>query len=174
MKRFLIGLLFLAAFGMALAQPPVDYQLSCEIEGELTVIGVVSIVEDNVRVAVLEGVMCDAVLVTPEGAPFEATLELEEGVLVVTLTFDDDYFDDPESIEWTLDEVPQEALDGMLRAQKNRAMAMELRDAAQERAQERGAGMRPDLPEDDELEVDADDGPPDWLELPEPARAPRP
>ena len=171
MKRFLIGLLFLAAFGMALAQPPADYQLWCGEE----IIGVVSITEDNVHVAVLEGVMCDAVDVTPEGAPFEATLELVEGVLVVTLTFDDDYFDDPESVELTLDEVPQEALDGMLLAQKNRAMAMELRDAAQERAQERGAGMRPDVPEDgDDLEVEADDGPPGWLELPEPARAPRP
>ena len=167
MKRFLIGLLFLAAFGMALAQPPVDYQLWCGEE----IIGVVSITEDNVHVAVLAEVTCDdpdGVVVTPEEAPFEfeftddgVRLDFGDGVALVLA---------PDAYA----AVPQEALDGMLRAQKNRAMAMELRDAAQERAQERGAGMRPDLPEDDELEVDADDGPPEWLELPEPARAPRP
>ena len=179
MKRFLIGLLFLAAFGLALAQPPVDYQLSCEIEGELTVIGVVSIVEGNAHVVLLAGVDCYGYLdVTPDGLWVKLE-DLGDDAFAVTVWDCDPEAEDDSCAPYgadliTLDEVPQEALKGMLLAQKNRAMAMERRDAAQERAQERGAGMRPDLPEDDELEVDADDGPPEWLELPEPARAPRP
>jgi len=171
MKRFLIGLLFLAAFGMALAQP-VDYQLSCDIDGEPTVIGVVSVVEDNYHVAVLAGVICDPVVVTPVDAPFTVELELDaEGDLVVTL-----YFDDPAYVfELTLVEVPQEALAGMQRAQELRAMAMERREFGQAQADERGAAMRPDVPEGDEFEVEIDDGPPAVLPLPDPAReAPRP
>ena len=171
MKRFLIGLLFLAAFGMALAQP-VDYQLWCEGE----VIGVVSITEDNVHVAVLAGVICEGeVVVEPEGAPFDVAFT-EGGILLI--------YEDTSELLLTPEDysaVAPEALAGMLLAQELRTMAMERREFGQAQAEERGAEMRPDLPEDEideeELEEEAVDngGPPDWVTLPDAAReAPRP
>ena len=135
MKTFVMSvLLSFMLTSMATAQPPIDHVLLCGDE----VIGVLSIVDGEVHAALVEGATCEA------GELFAVAGEVE---YAVTLTIDDDGVLIEVSIELEADAdpmtaeaavVPQEALDGMLKARENRA-------AAFERAAHGGEG-RPDLP----------------------------
>ena len=179
MKRILIGLTFLAALGLAMAGPPVDYQIACLFEDEdAVVVGVASVVDGQLHLALHAELACDGEIAIVDG----------EGTPLATLTWD-------EVDGWTIDEwldeetaapelasvveVPWVAIEGMLGAQRNRAAAMERRAFGQAQAVERGLGIRPDvLDDEDEVEIEIedededDDGPP--VVLPGPAGDRRP
>jgi len=130
MRRILAGVFVLTLLAVALAAPPIDYELTCGEGGEL--IGVLSLTEGKVHVALVAEAVCDGVDVFvsgPDGAP-------EIGVIV-------DWDTDPPTVTVTVDEaeaddvdlvvVPPVAVDGMLNAQRLRAAAMERRAEAMER-----------------------------------------
>jgi hypothetical protein len=201
MKRVLLGTLFLAAFGLALAGPPVDYQLYCEVVvdevSSFESVGVASEVEGERQVMLVDGALgaCDGevvvegegerVFVTVAGYPLgvepgtvDSTFELRfEWVEDAAGWIPDEEADDPVT---TIDEVPQVAVDGKLGAMQNRAEAFQRAEEARARAEERAAGPPMDVPGegDDEgaeevVEIEGEeDGPP--MELPEPATRGRP
>lgn len=162
MKRILLGILFLAAFGMALAGPPVDYQLYCEVEGELGEgpIGVASLVEEQLHVALVDGALeaCDVVdgFVTVAGYPQGVDPTDPDTEASFFLTFDEAYAFVPDvdpQFETTIDEVPQVAIEGKLGAMQNRAEAFQRAEEARARAKERAGGPPFDVPVgDDDLE----------------------
>ncbi len=193
MKRILLSTLFLAAFGLALAGPPVDYQLYCEVtdsETSMTTfepVGVASEVEGERHVMLADGALagCDDVegFVTVDGYPQGIDPTAEGAVASFFLTFDDTFTfvaDEEPLFETTLDEVPQVAVDGKLGAMQNRAEAFQRAEAARTRAEERAGGPPMDVPgegddgeTEDDVEIeDEEDGPP--MELPEPAKRGRP
>ena len=140
MKRILMSVLFsFLVAGAAIAQPPVDYTLLC-VEGEgALIIGTASLVEDVLHVALVEGWQdCDGTIYAGEYV-VDITTD-DEGV--VTVTFGE------KSNEMSGDavQVPQEALDGMVRAQTERAEAFTnaARGAEAAAAAEENA---PDLPD---------------------------
>jgi hypothetical protein len=130
MRRILAGTFVLTLLAVALAAPPIDYELTCGEAGEL--IGVLSLTEGQVHVALIEGASCDA----------------EEGIFVVGATeigVEVKWGAEPLEVEVTLGEgdaevvdlvvVPCVAIDGMLDAQRLRAAAMEMRQEAAERGE---------------------------------------
>ena len=129
MTRFLLFALFsFLVTGMATAQPPVDYVLLCDDD----VIGVVSLVDDELHAAMVAGETC-------AGGVLTATVG--EVTFPVTLTIDTDGtitvgFDEMSA---TAVVVPHEAIAGMQTAQVKRAAAMERAARARER--------RPELPD---------------------------
>ena len=168
MKRLLLGILFLAAFGMALAGPPVDYQLYCEgdaITGEPIgePIGVLSVTEDAMHVALEEGAECaNAVLfvVVPEGESVVtvAVLDWTTDPPTVTETIETTE-GEPETIDdIDLVEVPAVAIEGKLGAMQNRAEAFQRAEEARSRSEERAGGPPFDVPVgDDDLEGEEDE-----------------
>ena len=175
MKRVLLGTLFLAAFGLALAGPPVDYELYCEVEGELQSVGVASEVDGARHVMLVDGALagCDVVegFVTVAGYPQGIDPTAEGAPASFFLTFDETFAfvpDEEPLFETTLDEVPQVAVDGKLGAMQNRAEAFQRAEAARTRAEERAGGPPMDVPgkgddgetEDDVETEDEEDGPP--------------
>ncbi len=177
MKRTLFTLMFLATFGMALAGPPVDVQLVCGTDEDAALVGVASLVEDQLHVALIDGALeaCTAgVYGVVDGATvFTVSYLLVDGVVDdVQVVFEEDSTYEP---ALTYGEVPEVAVEGKLGAQQNRAMARERATQARERAAEHAGGPNMDAPDDggdgEEEEVEADgedhDGPP--ADLPAPA-----
>ena len=138
----LLALLSFLVTGMATAQPPVDYVLLCGDEP----IGVVSVVDGELHAAVIAGATCEDGELAISGHGFYVTLTVDEdGVVHVEVDFDEG---DDTSMSATAVVVPQQAVDGMLRAHENRAAAMERAALARE--------GRPELPEataDDPVET---------------------
>ena len=177
MKRTLLTLMFLATFGMALAGPPVDYQLVCGTGEDAPLVGVASLVEDKLNVALIDGALeacIDGVYGVANGTTaFTVSTTLEDGVLTdVQVVFDED----PEYVPaMTYTEVPQVAVDGKLGAQQNREAARERATEARARAEERARGKHLDVPgdggdgEEEEAEADGEDGDGPPAELPAPA-----
>ena len=179
MKRTLFTLMFLATFGMALAGPPVDVQLVCGEGEDAPLVGVASLVEDQLHVALIDGALeacVDGVYGVTGGATlFTVNYTLLDGIVDdVQVVFDEESTDVP-SI--TFAEVPEVAVEGKLGAQQNREAASERATQARERATEHRGDPPVDEPaEDDSGEDDGEaaedgDGPP--ADLPAPARAGR-
>lgn len=131
MRKLLASTFVLALFAMAFAGPPIDYELTCGAGGEL--VGVLSLTEGKVHVALVEGASCDDVLsvVAPEGAPaISVEVDWEAEPPTATATVDDVA---AEVVDLVV--VPEVAIDGMLDAQRLRAAAMEMRRVAAERGE---------------------------------------
>lgn len=129
MRKLLASTFVLGLFAMAFAGPPIDYELTC---GE-DLIGVLSLTEGKLHVALVEGASCDDDLsvVAPDDAP--------------PIAVDVDWTAEPPTATATVDDVaaevvdlvvvPEVAIDGMLDAQRLRAAAMEMRREAAERGE---------------------------------------
>jgi hypothetical protein len=188
MKRILLGTLLLAAFGLALAGPPVDYQLYCVVEDVAgdEPIGVASLVDDQLHVALIDGALaeCEGTVVgMAEGEPvFTVTVFTfdESGELTdFQVAFTEDETLQPST---NAEELPAVAIEGMLGAQQNRADAFRMAEEARARGEEHAGGPPIDVPgegddeeegAEEEVEIESEeDGPP--MELPEPATRGRP
>jgi hypothetical protein len=189
MKRTLITLMSMAVFGMALAGPPVDVQLVCGETEDAPIIGVASLVEDQLHLSVIDGALeacLDGVFGVADGATvFTVTPLLDEAGAItdVQVTFAEDEAYAP-SLSYAT--VPEVAVEGMLGAQRNRAAAQEraaqARDQAHERAGEAPFGEPSDGDQDRDRDRDQDcdptcdgdgpSGPP--ADLPAPANPGRP
>lgn len=129
MRKILISTFALALVAVAFAGPPIDYELTCGEGGEL--IGVLSLTEGKVRVALVAGFICDGVDVFvsgPDDAPeIAVTFDWDTDPLGVTVTIGAEATttDDVDVVV-----VPPVAVDGMLNAQRLRAAAMEQRAEA--------------------------------------------
>ncbi len=131
MRKLLASTFVLALLAVAIAAPPIDYDLTCGEE----LIGVLSLTEGKVHVALVEGASCETedgvVVVVPEGAP-EISVDVVWATEppTVTATVGED---DAEVVDLVV--VPQVAIDGMVDAQRLRAAAMEMRREAAERGE---------------------------------------
>ena len=143
MQRILTSLFALSLFGLALAAPPADYELTCvpgDVEADVVLLGVLSVTEDGVKVALVDGVVCtepDVIVVSPDGAVDVEIVWGDEDPVVTVYLIDGE----TESLyegELVVDVVPLVAVEGMQGAHHNRAAAMERREAAQE---ERTVGL---------------------------------
>ena len=129
MRRILASTFVLGLLAMALAAPPIDYELNCGEE----LIGVLSLTEGKVHVALVEGTSCEGALsvVMPDGAPVIAVeVDWSTEPPTATATVDEG---EPEVVDLIV--VPDVAIDGMLTAQRLRAAAMEMRREAAERGE---------------------------------------
>ena len=141
MRRMLAALFLILVIGTAAAQPPVDYTLMCDGD----IIGAVSYVDGAYHVTLLAGAACDGTLNIYEDESLDVTLDRDDdGIVTVTIGEDE--------VPVLVDEVPQQALDGVLTAHANRAVAGH--------GQETAAAMRdlhqpelPTVPERPELPV---------------------
>ncbi|MFO8150240.1 MAG: hypothetical protein R6T93_08085 [Trueperaceae bacterium] len=133
MRKLLASTFVLALLAVAIAAPPIDYELTC---GE-DLIGVLSLTEGKVHVALVEGagdVECDAVdgvvvFIFEEDPELTVMIEWGDGQPVVTVE------NGAGLLDVDLIVVPQVAIDGMLDAQRLRAAAMEMRREAAERGE---------------------------------------
>lgn len=166
MTRLLTATIFLITLGLAFAQPPTDYTLLCEVEGEIqaSVVGAASYVDGELHVALDESLdadwTCDGTLTVEQDPTLEVVIEFdaETGEATVTVVTEDETDTDLSGDAQTL---PEEAIAGMVIAQENRAMAAEHRadaeakaDAARERGEEEAAEERePEEGEPEEPEV---------------------
>jgi len=183
MKRILLSTLFLAAFGLALAGPPVDYQLYCAVDNVVgdEPIGVASLVDDQLHVALIDGAFTECIEsggsvggVIDGVIAFELTFDEEAGFLVEFSVTEPDELYEPATT--SVEELPAVAIVGMLGAQQNRAEAFQRAEAGRAHA----GGPPMDVPaEGDEGDIEEeaatageDGGPP--MELPEPATRGRP
>jgi len=131
MRKILAGTFALALLAVAFAGPPIDYALTCGEDGEP--IGVLSLTEGKVHVALIEDAFCDVDLVVegPEDAPaVSVEVDWEAEPPTATATVDEL---DAEIVDLVV--VPGVAIDGMLDAQRLRAAAMEMRREAAERGE---------------------------------------
>ena len=177
MQRILTATVFLLTLGLAFGQPPVDYTLLCEVEveGEVqtTVVGAASSVDGELHVALDE-----------DYTPCEGTLSVEQDeTLTVDIGLDEETGETTVSLETEGDDpvlsaiaqtLPEEAIAGMVGAQKNRAMAAEHRAEAQDKAEaarERGKGAPEEADEEGEepLPEDLPETPDDEIEGPDAA-----
>jgi hypothetical protein len=137
MRKFLASTFVLALFAVAFAGPPIDYELFCVEDGEL--IGVLSLTEGKVHVALVAEVVCDGanVFVSGPDSALAIVVDWTTDPPTVTVTIDDveAYADDVDLVV-----VPQVAIDGMLNAHSLRAVAMLLRDEAAARRDAARAG----------------------------------
>jgi hypothetical protein len=133
MRRILAGTFVLALLAVAFAGPPIDYEISCG-EGEAAIlIGVLSLTEGKVHVALVEGSVCaeNVFAVGPDDAPaIGVGVDWTEDPPVITVTVDEV---GAEAVDLVV--VPPEAVDGMLNAQRLRTAAMEMRREAAERGE---------------------------------------
>ena len=170
MKRTLITLMFLATFGVALAGPPVDYQLVCGEGEEAPLVGVASLVDDQLHVALIEGAIeeCD-----------DGVYGVLDGETLFTVSYFLDGEADDVQVEFygteylptlTYAEVPDVAVEGMLGAHRLRQAAFERAAQAREQASEHAGGPPIDVPAggDDREELAGDD-PEMPVDLPAPA-----
>lgn len=137
MTRILAVLFSLLVIGTAVAQPPVDYTLLCDGE----IIGTASYVGGELHVAVVAGATCDGVLSVAEDDTLDLTLEWGDGVLAVTI---DDMSGEP--VSGPAIEVPQQAIDGMVGAARNRTAAAERRGHGQENSAAKREQHQPERP----------------------------
>ncbi len=177
MKRTLMTTLFLTLFGMALAGPPVDVRLVCGEGEDAPLVGVASLVEDQLHVALIDGALeacTEGVYGVTDGATvFTLSYTLVDGAIAdVDVAYEDAAYEPT----LTYAEVPEVAVEGKLGAQQNREAAFERAADARARAEERRGGPPADgddEPSEDEAE-EADEeagGPP--ADLPAPAAAGR-
>ena len=135
MRNILAAMLVLVLFAAAFAGPPVDYELNCGEGDGAILIGVLSLTEGKVHVALLEDFVCegvDVVVVGPDLEPEVVVLVDLDAEPPVTVTIDAA----PVPVEDVdLVVVPQVAIDGMLTAQRLRTAAMEMRREAAERGE---------------------------------------
>jgi hypothetical protein len=146
MRKFLASTFVLALFAVAFAGPPIDYELFCETEVDPVpvqqLIGVLSLTEGGVHVALVEGASCAEGIVVvpgPDSAPV-VLVEVEDWdaeplVVMVTIGEVDDAVEADVVVV-----VPQVAVTGMLNAHSLRAAAMLLRDEAAARRDAARAG----------------------------------
>lgn len=176
MQRILTSLFTLSLLGLALAAPPVDYELTCvpaDVEADVFLLGVVSVTEDGVKVALVDGVTCEApdvIVVSPDGAVIvDVDWSGDEGPVVTVSVFDEatggyaEFIDGADG-EQVLDVVPLVAVEGMQGAHRNRAAAMERRESAEEertvgldRARERASERAQGRPFRDDPDGTSDD-----------------
>jgi hypothetical protein len=170
MTRILIGLLFTAMLGAAFAGPPIDFEVVCGEDGEVPLVGVLSLVEGSAHLALLPDVVCD------DGFFVVAVGDSE---LAVELTWDADTETWSIVVDGTPYEgdavkvvtVPPEAIEGMLAAHRLRTAAFERAEANRERAQERARDEAGELDRDRDRDCEPDcgggppvePGPPDGL-----------
>ncbi|MFO8150691.1 MAG: hypothetical protein R6T93_10360 [Trueperaceae bacterium] len=134
MRKLLASTFVLALLAVAIAAPPIDYDLTCGDE----LIGVLSLTEGKVHVALVEGASCAGGAILVEGPEVPAvSVEVDDWdaeplVIHVTIGVDDDAV---EADDVDLVMVPEVAIDGMLDAQRLRAAAMEMRREAAERGE---------------------------------------
>lgn len=138
MKRCLISTMLLAVFGLALAGPPVDVPLVCGEAEDAPIVGVASLVEDQLHMALTAEALeacTEGVYGVVDGEPaFIVTYTLDNGVLAnVQVAFTTDPAATP-SVSYAI--VPEVAVEGMLGAQRNRAAAFERSTQAREQARE--------------------------------------
>lgn len=157
MKRTLITLMLLTLFGMALAGPPVDVRLVCGEGEDAPLVGVASLVEDQLHVALIDGALeacTDGVYGVADGATvFAMSYTLVDGVLTdVDVAYEDAAY----APTLTYAELPEVAVEGKLGAQQNREAAFERAAEARARAEERRGG--PPADGDDEPSEDEDEG----------------
>lgn len=131
MRKLLASTFVLALLAAAIAAPPIDYELTC---GE-DLIGVLSLTEGKVHVALVEGASCEAeegvTVWAPEGAPaISVEVDWEAEPPTATASVDDVA---AEVVDLVV--VPEVAIDGMLDAQRLRVAAMEMRREAAERGE---------------------------------------
>jgi len=164
MQRILTATIFLLTLGLAFGQPPVDYTLLCD-DG---VVGAASYVDGELHVALDEGYTpCEGTLSVEQDETLTVEIEIDADTGEPTVTLETE--GDGPDLSAAARTLPEEAIAGMVGAQKNRAMAAEHRAEAQEKAEaarERGKGapeeadeegeepLPEDLPEtsDDEIE----------------------
>lgn len=161
MQRILTATIFLLTLGLAFGQPPVDYTVLCEVEveGEVetTVVGAASYVDSELRVALDEGWTCEGTLTVEQDAELTVTIDIDDetGETTVTLATDGEEDADLTGVART---VPEEAIAGMVGAQKNRAAAATHRadaEAKADAARERAGAARDDSEKDDSEKDDA-------------------
>jgi hypothetical protein len=131
MRKILAGTFVLALLAVALAGPPIDYELTCGEDGEL--IGVLSLTEGKVHVALVEDAKCDVTLVVkgPDDAPAISVAVNWDAEPPTAMAAVDEV--DVEVVDLIV--VPEVAIDGMLTAQRLRTAAMEMRREAAERGE---------------------------------------
>lgn len=137
--RILIPLLFsFLLAGAAAAQPPVDYTILCDG----AIIGAASFVDGELRVALVEDWTCDGEVSVAQHEDLVVTIVEVDGVWM--LAIGDGGPDDPMAF---VEEVPSQAIAGMVTAQERRAPAF----AREARGHEQSAAAieehRPSLPE---------------------------
>jgi hypothetical protein len=131
MRRILAGTFVLALLAVAIAGPPIDYEIYCGEGGEL--IGVLSLTEGKVHAALVEGAEClgEVVVKGPDDAPeISVAVNWEPEPPTATAAVDEG---EPEVVDLIV--VPEVAIDGMLNAQRLRTAAMEMRREAAERGE---------------------------------------
>ena len=139
MRKFLASTFVLTLFAMAFAGPPIDHELYCvtEVESETVqqLIGVLSITEGGVRVALVDG--AESFGCYAEGGFVKLILEDEPELTVEIEWIDGQPFvtvmdgENPLDANLVTVVVPHVAIDGMLNAQRLRAAAMDRRQEAQ-------------------------------------------
>jgi hypothetical protein len=172
MRRILTATILPLALGLVLAQPPEDYQIVCDVDGEITVIGVVSLVDGELHAAVQEEWSCEGVVAVTGDDGLTVMVDEEDGTVTVSFAPGEG----EETVSAEAEALPRVAIEGMRTAQQNRERAMERRAEAHEKAEQarEAAGEagppeslpdRPETPEEPE-EPEAPEAP----ELPEPAQ----
>lgn len=150
MKRTLSSLMFLAVFGMALAGPPVDVPLVCGASEDAPVVGVASLVEDQLHLALIAGALeacTDGVYGVMDGATIlTVSYAIEDGAVAdvqVAIAAD------PEATpSLSYAEVPAVAVEGMLAAVRNREAAFGQAERVREPARAQAGGPVGDPPMD--------------------------
>lgn len=146
MQRILTSTILLFTLGLAFAQPPVDYTLLCDGD----VVGAASSVDSELHVALDEDLICEGALTVEQDGTLTVTINVDEvtGETTVTLETEEEGDADLSGVARTL---PEEAIAGMVGAQKNRAAAAAHRADAQSKAdaaRERAEGARDDAAEE--------------------------
>jgi hypothetical protein len=163
MKRTLITTLFLTLLGLALAAPPVDVRLVCGEGEDAPLIGVASLVEDQLHVALIDGALeacTEGVYGVADGATvFAMSYTLVDGELTdVDVAFEDAAY----APTLTYAQLPEVAVEGKLGAQQNREAAFARAEDARARAEERRGGPPADgdddPSEDEDVGEEADEG----------------
>jgi hypothetical protein len=189
MMRTFLSTVLLAAVGVAAAAMPVDYQLVCGEGEDAYLVGVASLVEDQLHVALIDGALetcVDGVTgVTADGLSFSVEYTVEDGVVVDLQVVFEDEGDGAYAPNLTYEELPEVAVEGMLGAQQNRAEAQERAAEARENAEDNAeknaaenAGPPSDVPgggdEEGEGEEEGEEpgGPP--ADLPAPGKPANP
>ncbi len=153
MTRLLTATIFLITLGLAFAQPPVDYTLVCDVEGDTSVVGAASLVDGKLHVALDETVdaswTCDGTLRVEQDEDGTMTVRIDfdaSGKPMVTL---ETMAEGDVDLSGDAQTLPEEAIAGMVGAQENRAMAAGHRaDAEAETARERAEAAPEDVEEE--------------------------
>ena len=156
MRKFLASTFVLTLFAMAFAGPPIDYQLTCGEGDEAILIGVLSLTEGKVHVALVAGAECaDSTFELKPDNALTVAIDWTQSPPTISVTI---YGGDAAPEDVALVIVPQVAIDGMANAQRLRAAAMEMRQEAYAKREAAREGRVEDVGEGEE--DDAPAGPP--------------